>query len=112
MFERILLPLDGSEVAEAALSYGEELAGRLGAELILYFVHGPEQHKQEHAHQAYLDRLAETMRRNTQTTQPGGAGVKVTSVVDAGEPARNICSLADRSKADLIVMTAASASAA
>ena len=32
MFERILLPLDGSEVAEMALPYAEEIAGSLGSE--------------------------------------------------------------------------------
>ena len=40
MFERILLPLDGSEIAEMALPYGEELARSLGSELILFHVRG------------------------------------------------------------------------
>ena len=45
MFERILLPLDGSEIAEIAIPYGEELARRLGSEVILYHTQGPEQQR-------------------------------------------------------------------
>lgn len=46
MFETILVPLDGSKLAEAILPYVKELASRLGARVILltavepqYFVH-------------------------------------------------------------------------
>jgi hypothetical protein len=39
MFGRILLPLDGSEVAEMAIPYAKEFAGRLGSEIVLYHVH-------------------------------------------------------------------------
>ena len=60
MFERILLPLDGSEIAETAIPYGEELARRLGSEIVLYHTHGPEHQEQQHMRQMYLDRLAET----------------------------------------------------
>lgn len=35
MYERILIPLDGSELAEGVLPYMEELAGRFDSELIL-----------------------------------------------------------------------------
>ena len=110
MFERILLPLDGSELSEIALPYAEELASRLGSEVILYHVHGHEHSHQEHMHQVYLDRLAETVRRNIRKGQPKGAEVKVTTKVEAGEPTENICNLVDKNKVDLIIMTAVSAS--
>ena len=38
MFDRILLPLDISEVPEIIISYAEELAGKFGSEVILYYV--------------------------------------------------------------------------
>ena len=69
MFERILLPLDGSEVAEIALPYGRELARKLDSELILFHVCGPEHHQQEHMHKVYLNSLAETLRRNLKRSQ-------------------------------------------
>jgi nucleotide-binding universal stress UspA family protein len=110
MFERILLPLDGSELSEMALPYGEELASKLGSELILYHVHGHEQSQQEHMHQMYLDRLAETVQRNVRKGQPKGIEVKVTTKVEAGAPTENICNLVDKNEVDLIIMTAVSAS--
>jgi nucleotide-binding universal stress UspA family protein len=110
MFERILLPLDGSEIAEMALSYGEELASKLGSEVILYHVHGHEHSQQEHMHQMYLDRLAETVQRNVRKGQPKGTEVKVTTKVEAGKPTENICNLVDKNKVDLIIMAAVSAS--
>jgi nucleotide-binding universal stress UspA family protein len=35
MYEKILVPLDGSELAEVALPYAEELASRLKTEVAL-----------------------------------------------------------------------------
>ena len=110
MFEKILLPLDGSELAELALPYAEELARALGSEVVLYNVRGHEHPQQEHMHQVYLDRLAESVRRNIKNGRPEGTEVRVTTRVDAGEPTENICNLVDKSKLDLIVMTAVSAS--
>jgi nucleotide-binding universal stress UspA family protein len=110
MFERILLPLDGSELSEMALPYGEELAGKLGSEVILYHIHGTEHSNQEHMHQMYLDRLAETVQTNIRNNQPKGTEVKVTTKVDTGEPTENICNLVDKNKIDLIIMTAVSTS--
>jgi len=110
MFERILLPLDGSEIAEAALPYGEELGRKLGAEIILFHVCGPEHQQYERMHQMYLDRLAETVARNMRKGQPKGKQVKVIIKVEAGEPQENICNLVKKSDVDLIIMTAVSAS--
>src|ERR1035437_6211805 len=109
MFEKILLPLDGAEVAETALPYGEELASKLGSEVVLYHVHNPEQQSQEQTHQAYLDRLAETIKSNIRKNQSRSAEVKVTTIVEAGEPTENIRNLVDKHKVDLVIMTAVSA---
>jgi nucleotide-binding universal stress UspA family protein len=108
MFERILLPLDGSEVAEITLPYAEELAGKLGSELVLYHIRGHDHAHQEHMHQTYLDRLAESMRHHISKNQPMGEEVKVTTKVEAGEPTENICNFVDKNKMDLIIMTAVS----
>lgn len=111
MFKRILLPLDGSELAEITLPYGEELARRLGSEIVLLHVDGPKhQPEYEHIHQVYLDRLAETVRANIRPTQPKGKEVKVTTKVESGEPPESICRLVDKNNVDLIIMTAVSAS--
>ena len=110
MFERILIPLDGSELAEMVLPYGKELASRLGSEIILYHAYRHEHREQKHMHQAYLDRVAETVKRNMRKGKAGDTEIKVTMKVQAAEPAENICKLVDKNKVDLIVMTAVSAS--
>jgi nucleotide-binding universal stress UspA family protein len=110
MFERILLPLDGSELAEIALPYAEELASKFGSELVLYNIRGHNHEHQEHMHQMYLDRLAESLRHNISKSQPMGTEVKVTTKVEAGEPTENICNLVNKNKMDLVIMTAVSTS--
>jgi nucleotide-binding universal stress UspA family protein len=110
MFERILLPLDGSEPAEVALPYAEEMARYLGSEIILYHVHAHELIHQEHMHQMYLDRLAETVQSNLRESQSGNVKVKVTTKIEAGEPSESICSLVEKNEIDLIIMSVVSAS--
>ena len=110
MFERILLPLDGSEIAEMVLPYGEELARRLGSEVILFHIRGPEHQQDERMHQMYLDRLAETVEHNIRKGQPKDTEVKVTTKIEAGEPTENICNLVEKNDIELVIMTAVSAS--
>ena len=110
MFEKILLPLDGSELSELTIPYAEELAGKLGSEVILYHVHGREHTSQEHMHLMYLERVSEIMQRNIQNGQPARRDVKITTIVEAGEPTENICQLVETNNIDLIIMTAVSTS--
>lgn len=110
MIERILLPLDGSELAEVALPYGRELARKLDSELILFHVCGPGHHQQEHMHKVYLNSLAETLRRNLKRGQPKGTEIKVTTKIEAGGPQENVCTLVEKDDIGLIVMTAVGAS--
>jgi nucleotide-binding universal stress UspA family protein len=109
MFEKILIPLDGGELAEGALPYAEELAAKLGSGLELLHVRRPERQNQERMHQVYLDKVAESVRININKLQ-SGSQVKVTTRVEAGEPPENICELVAREKVDMIVMTAVGAS--
>ena len=111
MFKKILLPLDGSELAEIIIPYGEELARRLGSEITLVHVRGQEhQQEYEHIHQVYLDRLAEAVTEHIRSGQPKSKKVKVTTRVESGEPQENICRLVDETDVDLIIMSAVSAS--
>jgi nucleotide-binding universal stress UspA family protein len=105
MFERILLPLDGSDIAEMSLRYGQELSTRLGSDLILYHVHSHEHLQQEHMYQVYLDSLAQSLQSNIGKNQ-----TKVTTKVEEGDPTDNICNLVEKNRIDLIIMTAVSAS--
>ena len=111
MFDKILLPLDGSEVAEAALPYGEELARRLGVELILFHVCGPEHKQFCHMHQMYLDSTAEIVRREVAKGRAKGTQVKVNAeALSLGEPVETICDYVGKSDIGLMILAAKGAS--
>ena len=72
-FTRILVALDGSRLAEAVLPAACSLARRLDARLLLVHVlereppatvHGEPHHRDAHAAAAYLERLADELRRH------------------------------------------------
>ena len=57
MYEKILVPLDGSELAEVALPYVEELAGKLGSEIILLSVAESAEAQDYHRRQVFIGKI-------------------------------------------------------
>ncbi|MFO7995571.1 MAG: universal stress protein [Dehalococcoidia bacterium] len=118
MFKRILVPLDGSELAEAALPYAEELAKCCDTEEVILVsvterIQGyrafedpseplgqqltPEAvGKKEKQAQRYLSRIAEPMEAK---------GIKVDKEVLLGDPAEEIAIYAKHPGCDIIVMS-------
>jgi nucleotide-binding universal stress UspA family protein len=109
MYKKILVPLDGSELAEKALSFAEEEAKAHGASLVLLrvvqlmFQEEPISQAEQEAIQlskdkagAYLEEVAERLRKD-------GVDVKL-DVVD-GDPANVILNVAEAENVDLIAMT-------
>lgn len=122
MYERILVPLDGSPTAAMALEQAEALAEKLGSTLILVrVVHTlgelastatptlsraefsqdvvarsaeAEEHTQA---RSYIADLSDALRRR---------GLNVETHVREGSPAEQIIHTADTDRAELIVMTA------
>ena len=110
MYKKILVPLDGSELAKRALGQAEKLAKTFDAELILFQVvpfipiyGSPElvtplivDEKQKEGAEKYLADLVEELK---------GKGLKVTATVKTGQQvAVEIIDFAKESGADLIVM--------
>jgi nucleotide-binding universal stress UspA family protein len=60
MYKNIIVPLDGSNLAEKALPYAEKLAGYLGSDVTLIHVSETEEDTYDYMHQAYLEALADT----------------------------------------------------
>ena len=104
MFEKILLPLDGSEIAETAQFYGEELAKKLGSDLILFHVCRPEHEHYRHMHETYLNNLAETLRLDLGKDQ-SSAKINVSTKIEIGGPQENVCALVQENDIGLIIMT-------
>ncbi len=106
MYTRILVPLDGSEYAERALSHVQDVAHAFGARVSLLTVmlrYGPyhpmlermEEVSREHI-SGYLKPIEERLR---------AAGIKVSSHIQSGEPADAIAEFASNASVDLIAMS-------
>jgi len=113
MYRNILVPLDGSKLAEGALPYAQEIAQRSDANLFLLQVMQPvniptyylqaydviqEAHEEVYkSTENYLKTLAETFEDDA---------LKVKTEVIRGIPQKEILAYVDRNKIDLIVLTA------
>lgn len=107
MYERILVPLDGSELAQIALPYAEKLAGVLGSQLILIYVSESVDDRYHHMHQFYIQQMVEATKQNAERylDKRGGRTIKVDSVILAGDPAEEIVKYAGKEDIGLIVMS-------
>jgi len=110
MYKRMLVPLDGSELAELVFSYASDLAASLGLDLVLLHVTSPHERDLVPLHRAYLERAAEVLRRQSEELQkkvgiqPRGEGVAARGELAVGHPAEEILECAVRHHIDLIIM--------
>ena len=110
MYRRMLVPIDGSELAEVVFSYVKELAGRLDIDITLLHVCRPEERDLMPMHRAYIERAAEIVKQQSQSVQemtglqPGRQAVEARGEVATGHPAEEILSYADRNGIDLILI--------
>ena len=111
MFTKILVPLDGSELAEAILPQVETLVRDFGAEIVLLRAHTLQsgtylgsnpyaladitRYECEAGH-AYLDQVAAQLRAK---------GLSVKTILNEGRAANVILDTAEAVRADLIAMT-------
>jgi len=106
MYDSILVPLDGSELAEAALPYAEELSARLGSNIVLIYACEPSDEKHHRMHELYLQKMLEATRRGLKKHLPDDAkeGPQVTSALVTGNAAEQIVDYAEKENSGLIVM--------
>ncbi len=106
MYKEILVPLDGSELAEVALPYAEQLAGRLGSAVTLVHVCESSDEKYSHMHQLYIEKMVEEVKSHAekQLDKDKAKAVKVKSAVLTGHPAEQIVDYADSKNIGLIIM--------
>ena len=106
MYKKILVPLDGSELAEAALPYAEELAGRLGSEVILIHVYESADEKHHRMHELYIQKMVEATKRGVKSRLGKGQDKEavVKSALLVGHPAEQIVDYAEEEDIGLILM--------
>lgn len=108
MFQRILLPTDGTESMQTVVETAADIASRRDAQVhVLYVVDDRAfltlQEEMQEDVLAELEGEAETA-TDRAATRLSEAGVSVTEVVRKGDPADEILAYADEMDADLITM--------
>jgi len=111
MYKRLLIPLDGSELAEVALPYSEELAGKLDSKVILINVRAPGEDPDNPEHRLYLSKMAATIEQNIRKSDdiPPRLKIKVESAIIGSSgllthAAEEIVDYAEKENISLIVM--------
>lgn len=108
MYERILVPTDGSDEGTAAVDHAVELAAAVDAAVTVLYVADTNSDSVTVVGGDVVDALeqegerivAESAARASETAVP------VTTVVEQGDPAATILDYADREESDLIVIGA------
>jgi nucleotide-binding universal stress UspA family protein len=106
MLEKVVVPLDGSKLAEVALPYAEELAGKMGSEIILLSVLPSENRLEYQKHQTYASRVEGFTRRHIEKYLDRAAGeeIRVGTVTRTGDAAAGILDYAGNGTFKLLVM--------
>jgi len=104
VFDKILLPLDGSDAAEDVFPYAEELAKKLGSEIILFHTCVPEYRLARNMHRLYLEKSAELMQERLKKDYPKDTEPKVRAEVIMGEFAEGTYDYVATNKIGLVIM--------
>ncbi|PPD58744.1 universal stress protein [Dehalogenimonas etheniformans] len=103
MFKRILLPLDGSEAAEAVIPYAEEMAKRMGSTLILFHACEDSHRQARGMHKLYMDKLAEII---SQKINLSGQQTNVLVEQRMGEFTSSLCEYIENNDISLVILVA------
>jgi nucleotide-binding universal stress UspA family protein len=106
MYDKILVPLDCSDLAEIALPYAEELAGSMGSKITLIHVSELSNEEYDHMHLAYIEKTVELTKQSISKSYEklNVKSIKVDSVFFAGHVAEQIVDYAEKQKIGLIIM--------
>lgn len=116
-YQKILVPLDGSKLAQTALPHAEDLAARTGATLILMQVVPPSSDQMPLSpsvaitvtvrNEEEMERLVDEadVRLAEQANRLGHLHIKAETMIDVGHPAAKLADYAATHAVDLIVMS-------
>ncbi len=106
MYKKIVVPLDGSPLAEVALPYAEEVAGKMDSEIILLTVVASEEAEEYRSHYHYLGKMEDITQRQVDKylNVQGNDGITVGTATRVGNPAEGILDYVNNGALNLIVM--------
>ena len=111
MYKKIMVPLDGSELAEKVLPYAIQLTARFQTETVLLHVVAAGESQSSGIVKAYIEHTAEKVRARLQEIAPkpkfsaGKGSMLIKTEVTAGDVASSILKYAEESKIDLMIMS-------
>ena len=106
MYKKVVVPLDGSPLAEVALPYAEEIAGKVGSEIILLSVLQSEEANEYQKHYTYTTKIVNNTRRHVEKYLEISReqAIKVGTATRSGNPAEGILDYVGKGAPTLIVM--------
>lgn len=111
IYQKLLVLLDGSELAEVVFDYAREMAGRTALDVDLLHVCSPEEAEQLPMRKAYVERMAEKLKtqsndlRHNISYKPRDTEFVVRGVVVVGYAADEILKFADENSSDIIMLS-------
>jgi nucleotide-binding universal stress UspA family protein len=111
VFKKMLVLLDGSNLAEVVFTYAQELAGRLSLDLELLHVCSPQEAEQLPMRQAYMEHLAEILQKNAEEIHCQSSGdskdqcIKAKGTVVVGYPPDEIIKYVEANGIDLVMLS-------
>ncbi|HEX79268.1 MAG TPA: universal stress protein [Dehalococcoidia bacterium] len=109
MYKKMLIPLDGSDFAEAILKYAKSIACNMeGVDIYLLHVYSQDERGLIPKHRAYIEWAADAIRKYPKMIKKGrgeiACHVNVKCELASGKPADEILRYADNNGIDLILM--------
>lgn len=105
MLESIVVPLDGSKLAEVALPYAEEMAAKMGSDIALLSVLESLTGEEYKEFRKYATRIVPATKHYAEKYfETGSKAIKVEAITRTGNPAKSILEYVDKGNVDLIVM--------
>jgi len=110
MYKKLLVTLDGSELAEVVLDYAKELAGGLGLDTVLLHIYSHSELEYITMRRGYINRIADTLEHQAREIQEKTGNnnkqeaFEVQGELVEGHAAEEIVRYADKNQVDLILM--------
>jgi nucleotide-binding universal stress UspA family protein len=106
MYTKVVVPLDGSPLAEVALPYAEEIAAKMSSDMVLLTVLSSENHEEYNNHLSYSKKIMEVTKLQVGKyhRNSNDYSFKISTVTRTGNPAEGILDFAEKGYPSLIVM--------
>jgi nucleotide-binding universal stress UspA family protein len=112
MYTKVVVPLDGSQLAEVALPYAEEIAAKMGSDMVFLTVLPSDDGEEYNNHLSYSKKIIESTKLQLGKYRENGNGngngnghnLNVSAATRMGNPAEGILDFAEKGYPSLIVM--------